>query len=379
MVRVIFKWLVLIFSLVTMYLIATNKLYYYKALIYNYVNIDDLDLFATNIIATENSQDWKISLLYNKQKLSTRLTKHLEDYKSVAFLVVKNDSIIYEQYWNGYGDSSLSNSFSMAKSVVSILIGIALDEGKIKSINQPVADFIPEFKDAPKSKITIKHLLMMSSGLDWNEGYSSLTSQVTEAYYGKDLYKQVTSLNAIEEPGKYWNYKSCDTELLGIILTKATGMSISEYASQKLWKPMNANHAAQWSLDHDGGYEKAYCCYYSNARDFARFGKLYLQNGNWNGKQIVDTNYVTASTTANMLLDKETNMPTTIYGYQWWLTSFNKHNIFYMRGILGQYVIVIPDKKIIIIRLGKERSTDTNEKANDYPVFIEEVLKQFGN
>lgn len=377
MVRKIFKWLIIIFSLATMYLIATNKLYYYKALVYNYVNIDDLDLFPTRTIATSNPQDWKISSQYNRQNLSPRLTKQLEDYKSVAFLIIKDDSIVHEQYWDGYSGSSLSNSFSMAKSIIAMLVGVAIDEGKIKNIDEPVADFIPEFKETPKNKITIKHLLMMSSGLDWNEGYSSLTSQVTEAYYGKDLYKQVTSLKAIEEPGKIWNYKSCDTELLGIILTKATGMSVAEYASQKLWIPMSANHAAQWSLDQDGGYEKAYCCYYSNARDFARFGKLYLQKGNWNGQQIIDTNYVNVSTTANMLSDAETKQPATNYGYQMWITDYDSHHIFYMRGILGQYVIVVPDKNLIIVRLGKERSTDANGKANDYPIFIEEVMKMF--
>ena len=165
--------------------------------------------------------------------------------------------------------------------------------------------------------------------------------------------------------------------MLGIILTKATGMSIAEYASQKLWTPLNANHAAQWSLDNENGYEKAFCCFYSNARDFARYGKLYLQKGNWEGKQIVDSNYVNATTTANLLVDKETNQPTENYGYQFWITNYDNHHIFYMRGILGQYVIVIPDKNIIIVRLGEVRSTDKEGKANDYPIFIEEVMKMF--
>ena len=116
----------------------------------------------------------------------------------------------------------------MAKSIVALLIGKAIDEGKIKSLDQPVADFIPEFKEGEKSKITIRHLMMMSSGLDWNEGYASLTSQVTEAYYGTQLYKQVASLGVAEAPGKFWEYKSCDTELLAIIVNKATGKSLAE-------------------------------------------------------------------------------------------------------------------------------------------------------
>lgn len=377
MLKNILKYLLIIFVLITGVLLATGKLYYYKALVYNYVNIDDLDLFAKREVAVVDPEEWKISSGYNKQQLSPRLQKQLDDNQTVAFLIIKNDSIAYEKYWDGYSDSSLSNSFSMAKSVTSMLIGAAVQDGKIKNLDQSVGDFIPEFKEGDKVKITIRNLLMMSSGLDWNEGYASLTSQVTEAYYGTELYKQVTSLKVAEAPGKFWEYKSCDTELLGIIITKATGKSIAEYASEKIWKPIHAQHAAQWSLDKKDGLEKAYCCFYSNARDFARFGKLYLNHGAWNSVQVLDSAYVQQSTTANMLPDKETGKPTEIYGYQWWLTKNNDEKVFYMRGILGQYVIVVPGRNLIIVRLGHKRSTDANNKANDYPVFIEEVMKMY--
>lgn len=375
--RKFFRVFAAIIVVLTIILYATGKLYYYKAIIYNYVDIDDLNLFYNRPVEAEKSQEWNISKFYNSEKLSDTLTSFLTANKSVAFIIIKDDSIRYEQYWEGYGDSSLSNSFSMAKSIVGLLIGVAIDEGKIKSIDQPVGDYIPEFKEGDKSKITIRHLLMMSSGLDWNEGYASLTSQVTEAYYGSDLYKLVANLKVASPPGKEWSYKSCDPELLAIILTKATGVPLAEYASEKIWKQVGATHTAQWSLDHKDGLEKAYCCFYSNARDFARFGKLALNDGKWNDKQIVDSTYVSLITHPNGLIDPETNQPVKVYGYQWWTDNFLNHRVFYMRGILGQYVIVVPDMKLIIVRLGHKRSTDANGKANDYPLYASEVIKMF--
>ncbi len=375
--RKFFRVFAAIIVFLTIILYSTGKLYYYKAIIYNYVDIDDLNLFYNRPVEADKSQEWNISKFYNSEKLSDTLTSFLTANKSVAFMIIKDDSIRYEQYWEGYGDSSLSNSFSMAKSIVGLLIGVAIDEGKVKSIDQPVGDYIPEFKEGDKSKITIRHLLMMSSGLDWNEGYASLTSQVTEAYYGSDLYKLIVNLKVATPPGKEWSYKSCDTELLAIVLTKATGVPLAEYASEKIWKPVGATHTAQWSLDHKDGLEKAYCCFYSNARDFARFGKLTLNDGKWNDKQIVDSAYVSLITHPNGLIDPETNQPVKVYGYQWWMDNFLNHRVFYMRGILGQYVIVVPDMKLIIVRLGHKRSTDANGKANDYPLYASEVIKMY--
>lgn len=373
----IIKYLLFILLITTIVLAATGKLYYYKALVYNFVDIDDLNLFYNREVKNGTGMPWNVSTDYNKKNLSDTLTALLEANKSVAFLVLKNDSICFEKYWENYGQESLSNSFSMAKSIVALLIGKAIDEGKIKSLDQPVADFIPEFKEGEKTKITIRHLMMMSSGLDWNEGYASLTSQVTEAYYGTQLYKQVASLGVAEAPGKFWEYKSCDTELLAIIVNKATGKSLAEYASEKLWKPLGAEHNAQWSLDQKDGIEKAYCCFYSNARDFARFGKLVLQHGRWNNEQIIDSAFIALCTTPNNLPDKEDNKPAQHYGYQWWLSNISNHPVYYMRGILGQYVIVIPDMQMIIVRLGHKRSNNPDGKPNDYKFYAEQVIKMY--
>jgi CubicO group peptidase (beta-lactamase class C family) len=153
-------------------------------------------------------------------------------------------------------------------------------------------------------------------------------------------------------------------------------MKIAEYASEKLWKPMGAEQAAQWSLDHENGDEKAYCCFYSNARDFARFGKLYLNNGNWNGVQLVPDQYVKDSVTPAPLLE-ESGKPNRCYGYSWWLLpGYKGHDIFYARGILGQYVIVIPDKKIIIVRLGHKRGERLPDNhVDDVYAYIDGILE----
>lgn len=370
-------WLLTLIILLNVVMWSTGKLYLYKALVYNFVNIDDLDLFPSREVSAGNPQPWNMSSGYNQTPLTGELRAALEGYETVAFLVIKDDSIRYEEYWDGYSDSSLSNSFSMAKSIVSILIGIAYDEGKIKSLDQTVCDFVPEYCSPPNNNLTIRHLLMMSSGLNYDEGYASLFGPTTRSYYDTDLRKQMNELRVVTEPGKDFNYMSCNTQLLAFIVEAATGKNLSEYASEKLWKPIGAEHDARWSLDREEGVEKAYCCFYSNARDFARIGKLFLQQGRWNNSQVVSESYVRESITAAPITDG--GKPNAIYGYQWWLMEFEGHDIFYARGILGQYIIVIPDQNLIFVRLGHKRGEkDADGQLLDLPVYVGEVLRLFG-
>lgn len=375
------KWWKIVIGVIIIFnviLYASGNWYLYKALLYNYVNIDDLNLFHTRTVKAGAGEPWLVSSEYNKKQLTPELRKALEEYESVAFLVIKNDSVQYEEYWDSYGKGSLSNSFSMAKSIVSILVGIALDEGKIKSLDQPVCEFLPEFCNEENKQLTIRHLLMMSSGLNYDEGYTSLFSPVTRSYYDTDLRQQMLTLKVITPPGKDFVYMSSNTELLAFIIHKATGKNISEYASEKLWKPIHAEHDAQWSLDKKDGDEKAYCCFYSNARDFARIGKLFLQNGKWGDKQVVSENYIKESISPAPVSDN--GKPNQIYGYQWWLTEYEGSKIFYARGILGQYIFVIPEENIIFVRLGHKRGEKGSDgELLDTPVYIGEVLKMFGS
>ncbi len=356
----------------------TGTTYIYKALIYQQPNIDDLDLFPHRTISnTSSAEPWKISSHKNETPLSDTLRKVLEQNQSVAYLVIKNDSVLYEEYWDGYSDSSASNSFSMAKSIVSILVGIAIDEGKIHSVNEPVGNYLPGFGQGEKASITIKDVLNMASGLSFMESYSTPFNNTTDAYYGKNLERLIGSLTVIETPGTINRYKSGDTQVLELLLKKVTGQSISDYASEKLWSRIGAEHDAYWSLDHTDGDEKAYCCFYSNARDFARLGKLYLQNGRWDSAQVVSSEWVQQSLSPNMLPDEHGAL-TSNYGLQWWIYQDEHVKGFYARGILGQYIVVLPEQNMLLVRLGKKRS---EEKINGHPAdvvtFIQESVKIF--
>jgi len=352
---------------------ATGTTYIYKALLHLQANIDDLAIFDYNLVQNNGKgSPWLTTADKNKKPLSDSLRKTLETTETVAFLVIKNDSICYEEYWDGYTDSSYSNSFSMAKSIISILVGVAIDEGKISSVKDPVSKYIPEYATGELAKITIEDLLRMASGLNFHESYATPINQTTDAYYGNNLRKLMYSLKAEKPAGIEFKYKSGDTQLLGLVLSAATGKSNSAYASEKLWSKIGAEHDAKWSVDHAGGDEKAFCCFYSNARDFARIGKLYLQKGRWEGAQIVDSNWVNQSISSNGLNDENGNK-TDYYGYQWWVLKNVNFPAYYCRGILGQYIVVIPSKNTIIVRLGKKRGT---QKLNNHPLEVIQYINE---
>lgn len=333
--------------------------YIYKALYHNFAKIDNHHIFPSRVVAKGEPQEIPIHGSYNSVEIPTQLQKTLDSIETIAFLVIQDDSVKLEHYWDDGAIDSRTNSFSMAKTVVSILTGIAIQEGYIKSINEPVANYIPSFNDGKRDKITFYHLLTMTSGLDWTESYLLPISHTTEAYYGTDLPKLVDKLGVKAEPGTQFLYKSGDSQVLALALTKAIGRSISEYASQKLWKPMGATHDAHWLTDVEGeeGMEKAYCCLISNARDFSRLGSLYLNDGNWKGTQIVPKDYVKQSIVGHGLPDFEKDgKPTDTYGFGWWLLEYNDEVIYFCKGILGQYVISVPSKNMVIVKLGRIRS-----------------------
>jgi CubicO group peptidase (beta-lactamase class C family) len=344
--------LVLLFSV---YAVATGRTYLFKAVWYNFADIDDYKVFTNNTVVAGQPQPWNISASYNTATVPDDLKQLLDELSSVALVVIKNDSLLYEQYWQGYNDSSLSASFSVAKSITSLLVGCALKEGVIKSLDEPVSNYIPEFKEGEKAKVRIVDLLTMSSGSNWDEAYANPLSVTTELYYGDDVYRTATGVKIIQPPGKYHLYKSGDTQLLGLLLEKATGKSLSVYAAEKLWNPLGAQHAALWSIDQSGGHEKAYCCFNSNARDFAKLGQLMLDSGRWKGTEIIPQDYYLKSISPCMLPDRHGHS-CDYYGYQWWLVP-RSGGVFYARGILGQYIVVIPEKRMVIVRLGKKRSS----------------------
>jgi len=377
------KYLLIIFVSLNILIILSGKSWMYKAISITYLKgytssyIHDFIYLPANTIKTGKHQEWVISNNYNKAKLPEFIKSVNESMETVAFMVIINDSIHFEEYWQGYSADTMSNSFSMTKSWVSTLIGIAISEGKIKSVNQKVCDFLPNFCEGRNTELTIKNLLTMSSGLNWNEDYYNPIGQAAEAYYGNHLSDLIKNLTVIETPGKVFKYNSSCTQLLTFIVEEATGKTISEYASKKLWKPMGAKHPALWSTDVEGGDEKGFCCINSNTRDFARLGKLYMHQGNWNGQQILDSSYVKDATSAANLLDKK-GIPNTNYGYQFWLAKRQGSPIYYSRGLWGQYVICIPEKNMIIVRLGRKFGPYMPDGHHeDFYQFIDAALEMY--
>jgi CubicO group peptidase (beta-lactamase class C family) len=353
-IKKFFLFLFAIIAIFSLYAVISGKTYLFKAVYYNFAGIDDYKIFTNDTVNVSTAQPWPVSANFNKINPPGDLNNLLKKINTVAVVVIKNDSLLYEKYWDGYSDSSLSGSFSMAKSITSLLVGAAIKEGKIKSVDEVVSNYLPAFKEGLAAKLKIKHLLTMSSGSNWDEAYANPFSVTTEAYYGSNLYKTATGVKIKKEPGTYHEYKSGDTQLLGLIVEKATGKSLSQYAAEKLWQPLGAEHPALWSTDKKNGNEKEFCCFNSNARDFSRIGQLMLDSGRWKGNAIIDPDYYKQSVTFCNIPDEE-GIPCTYYGYQWWISPSNSH-IFYARGILGQYIIVIPAKKMVLVRLGHKRS-----------------------
>jgi CubicO group peptidase (beta-lactamase class C family) len=377
--------LLIILIAANLFILFSGRTYLYKGIWNTYLkgrkgpSPMEYQIFENREVKNGTPQPWAIGKDYNKKEIPPLLLDSMMQMQTGAFLVIKDDSIRCEKYFDEFSDHSITNSFSMAKTVISVLTGCAIKDGYIKSVDQPVSDFLPEFKNDERSKITIRHLLTMSSGIAFDEDYVSPFAYPAESYYGSDLRKLTLKYNTVTEaPGKTFRYLSGNTQLMGFILSKAVGKPVAEYASEKLWIPMGCEHPAFWSLDHKDGDEKAFCCINSNARDFARIGKLYLDSGRWNGKEIVPESYVFESIEPNGTVHED-GTPTLDYGFFWWLIpQYKGHHIFYARGILGQYIIMIPDMKMIIVRLGCKRIQGaSNEAPRDMYYYLNAALQMY--
>ena len=378
-IKSLIKWLVVLIVVIIAAIYIFDYDYIFKGIRtiyaqgYKTAYLDDYKVFDTRAVSkSTNPQPWPIHKDYNSVSSTKNLNEVHDKNGTIAYLIIKNDSIWFEEYRENYSKSSKSNSFSMAKSVVSALMGKAIQDGYIKSLDQPLTDFFPEYNYELGKKVTVRDLATMSSGLDWGESYYSPFSVTTRAYFDDELDKVILNLKIVEEPGKEFKYLSGTTQLLGMVVEKASGKKLADYLTEAFWQPMGAEHDAVWQLDSEkNGVPKAYCCIGSNARDFARMGKLYKDKGNWNGTQILDTAFVKMSVTPRF---KESPH----YGYSWWLPYHLDRQFFMMRGHLGQYVIVQPEDNMIIVRLGHRRteySSANTPFTDDIYTYIEEAYK----
>jgi CubicO group peptidase (beta-lactamase class C family) len=327
-----------------------------RFIFYNFADIKDYKKFPKRTLKASDqkfifnnalkSKSPKTLTVKNKKDIS--FDQFLKDHKTVAFMIIQNDSIYYEKYFKGYDETSIVPSFSVAKSVTSILIGCAIDDGFIKSVDEPITNYLPQLKKNGLDKVTIKHLLQMTSGINFNESYVNPFGHAASFYYGQKLRKSVNKLKLKDEPGTKFKYISGNTQVLGMVLEAALkGKTLTSYLQEKIWLPIGMEYDASWSIDRKKeGVEKTFCCLNARARDFAKIGRLYLNKGNWNGNQIVSTNWVNESTKID-----SSNGSASYYQYQWWILG--KDGDYMAEGILGQFIYVNPSKNLIMVRLGK--------------------------
>ncbi len=287
-------------------------------------------------------------------------------HKTVSFLVIRNDTILYEYYREPYSDTTLVSSFSMIKPMISTLVGIAIAEGKIGSIEDNVVGYLPEYKDRVGwEKIKIRNLLHHTSGIKFSDSKFSLTSDNAKYYWGHDLRDEVLEAELEFPPDTQFKYSSINTQLLGMILERVTDGTLSKYLEEKLWKPLGMEAPASWSLDgkDENAIEKVFCCLQARTIDFAKFGRLYLNSGNWEGKQVVSKEWVDYSTHSDPSGNNKH-----FYNNNWGLGPL-KYGSYFAIGLYGQFLYMYPEKNILIVRLG---NTDTGY----HPTYWKEVFLQ---
>jgi CubicO group peptidase (beta-lactamase class C family) len=343
-----------------MSLIETSYLARYVFL--NRVDISDYNVFPSRVIQNAPpvftftpAADREAPLLVLNQAVSTLAEYHpketidqfLERNGTVSFLVIKNDNLLFERYYNGYSHSSICTSFSTVKSFVSALIGIALHDELIRTLDDPITKYLPELTETHWASITIRHLVSMSSGLKYNErGFFPWDDQ-PRIYYALDLRQLARQTRQGELPGTHFHYNNFNLVLLGMVLECVTGGTVSAYLQDKIWTRLGMEYPASWSLDSQhSGMEKMESGLNARAVDFAKFARLYLRRGDWDGQQIIPENWVVESTRV------EPEAKWTNYKYLWWIPRSGKGR-FMAVGNLGQFIYVAPDKGCIIVRFGR--------------------------
>ena len=315
--------------------------------------------------------------------LKTTIDANISRSLTAAFIIIRNDSVIYEGYFNGFKKESLLPSFSVAKSFVSTLVSIALAEGKIGSLQQPVTDYLPELKkrDTRFTNITLQHLLDMRSGLDFEEGSYGLKDEAIKLGFRPNLLKHALKVKIKTDPGKKFEYQSINTQLLAVVVERATGKKISNYLQEKLWQPLGAEHDATWNVDSKKHQQEiAFAGLNATARDFAKLGQLYLHNGMWNGQQLLQPSWVKTVNNADSMnkAGGYKNQFWSNLAYRYFEDSLaavkfknaesqstavrkvsGKYRVgkrtaaFHAEGILNQYIYINPDKNLVIVRLGR--------------------------
>jgi len=324
-------------------------------------------------------------------ELSSALREMLKRTNSGSFLLFRNDSLVCERYFEPVADTVMTNSFSMAKTITCLLFQRAIEEGKIASWDEPVRKFLPwvgkaavekgeavdgvspDQMEANAAALTLRHLITMSAGLQWNESYQSPFGITAKAYYGSDIEATMREVPVVVMPGTQFEYQSGSTQLLGLVLEQVTGKHLSDLASDWLWKPLGMEAPAYWSLDKANGRELNFCCVNARSRDFGRLGLMVLHNG----KGLVDSGFL-AMARKPFEMGGKTLVP--FYGHSFWLGSVDGVDFQFFNGLKGQYIVVIPSKNMVVVRTGHGvvKPADGGRIFDCVKLYVGEAVRMFG-
>ena len=337
--------------------------------------IDDLQFreHVRIIPASSNPQPWPEGPLWGKAVLSEGAQAWHEENKSASFLVIQHDSLVHESYFRGHDATTLTNSFSMVKSIAAMAVGMAVGEGLVDE-QAPLATYIPRFAEGMDAGLTVQAVLQMRSHIPFGESYKDPFGFQAKAYYRDDNRTLLKPYRVSGEPGTLFEYQGGNTMLLAEMLDAVREGNLSMDIANGLWEQMGAEHDAFWGLDgnpEDGAVERAFAQYYATTRDYARFGQMLLDSGAWKGEQLLDKAFVTRMTTPQNALTDEVDAD--FYGYQIWLGRTDDGLAFsMMEGLRGQMVISVPALDLVVVRTGYAKS---KKKKRHLPVASYAVIE----
>ena len=316
-------------------------------------NIDDIEFRELRTIAaSESPQPWA-KAVNDVNPFTSDDERWNEANQTSSLLIIQGDTIRYEQYWKGHDEHTVTNSFSACKSIVALAIGLAADQGLL-DVQDPVEQYLPRFAGDVGRGLTIQELLQMRSHIPFGEGYSSPFGFMAKAYYREDIRSLVEPYAVTDQPGIRWRYQGGNTMLLEEILASLGKGALSDWVEQGFWQPMGAEDNAFWGLDapdEEGGVERCFAQFYATTRDYARFGKLLNQGGQWGGRQLLSENFTKAVVTPIAEMTEACDVEH--YGYQIWLGKTEAGRAFScMEGLRGQMIISVPELNLIVVRTG---------------------------
>jgi len=320
------------------------------------------------------------TIRYTYQSQSRGLDDYLSRNRTTGLLILKGDTILAERYQYDRTPEHRMVSHSMAKTIVAMLVGVALSGRTIQSLDDPSAKYVAELTGTPYGQTPLRHLLTMSSGVQFAEGYtgnSGLATLFRLSALGESAGGAATVMpfrTRERAPGERFHYSSADTQVLGLVLRAATGKPLAEYLSEKIWQPMGAEADASWIID-KGGYEVAYIGVNARVRDYARLGMLLANDGTLDGRPIIPVGWVREATTPPAAQFEPGQTRSAFgYGYQTWILPGNERQ-FALRGLRGQVVFVHPKSKLVMVHTA---ARDISDPARELIDLWAEVVRSLG-